>query len=124
MTRIQVAQRGTFTCNSSTAEEALKYLWQVLDEPCHGNMLLSCGPQKLEPGQLLHEFNRDLVCTNYSSLSSGPPIRIAQTHLRGITIEQLSSLLDFVKYRDSTWCEEYRGSPDYGRPLCLETRDL
>ena len=99
----------------------MKYLRQVLDEPCHGNMLLSCGPQKLEPGQLLHEFNRDLMCTNYSSLSSGPPIRIAQTHLRGITIEQLSSLLAFVNKRVSTWCENHSGSPEYGQPLSFET---
>ena len=32
------------------------------------------------------------VFANYSSLSSGPPINIAATELRGITIEQLSSL--------------------------------
>ena len=117
-----------------------------LDEPAHGNALLSCGPQKLEPEQQLREFNADFVprcptfsdlgmisavllrvpgehgvavetlldsdfltaiggeCgklgmphgaqvfANYSWLSSGPPIRIAATELRGITIEQLSSL--------------------------------
>ena len=32
------------------------------------------------------------VFANYSWLSSGPPIHIAATELRGITIEQLSSL--------------------------------
>ena len=32
------------------------------------------------------------VFANYSSLTSGPPINIAATELRGITIEQLSSL--------------------------------
>ena len=32
------------------------------------------------------------VFANYSWLSSGPPINIAATELRGITIEQLSSL--------------------------------
>eukprot|EP00435_Cladocopium_sp_Y103_P018524 s4321_g4.t1 len=118
MTRIQVFG-STFTCYSSTAEEAVEYLRQVLDEPCHGNILLSCGPQKLEPGQLLHEFNDDLVCTNYSCLSSGPPICIAQTHLRGITIEQLSSLLAFVEQRVSTWCGDH--FLEYGQPLLLET---
>ena len=117
-----------------------------LDEPWHGNVLLSCGPHKLEPKQQLQEFNADfvpwyegcwfvfvdapgnLICrqtvcaalvatsahtleerrcfqnqrgrlspcsqvfANYSWLSSGPPINIAATELRGITIEQLSSL--------------------------------
>ena len=32
-----------------------------LDEPWHGNVLLSCGPQKLEPKQQLQEFNADFV---------------------------------------------------------------
>ena len=35
-----------------------------LDEPWHGNVLLSCGPHKLEPKQRLQEFNADFVpCT-------------------------------------------------------------
>ena len=32
-----------------------------LDEPWHGNVLLSCGPHKLEPNQQLQEFNADFV---------------------------------------------------------------
>ena len=32
-----------------------------LDEPWHGNVLLSCGPHKLEPKQQLQEFNADFV---------------------------------------------------------------
>ena len=32
-----------------------------LDEPAHGNVLLSCGPQKLDPTQQLREFNADFV---------------------------------------------------------------
>ena len=32
-----------------------------LDEPWHGNVLLSCGPHKLEPNQRLQEFNADFV---------------------------------------------------------------
>jgi hypothetical protein len=36
--------------------------------------------------------SRAQVFANYSWLSSGPPIHIAATELRGITIEQLSSL--------------------------------
>ncbi|CAL1132715.1 unnamed protein product [Cladocopium goreaui] len=39
MARIQVPKKGTFSCNSSTAEEAVEYL--RLDEPWHGNVLLS-----------------------------------------------------------------------------------
>ena len=134
MACIQVPKKGTFTCTSSTAEEAVEYLRQVspghlrvkqsthwstlfragqlsmvywdpcrifgkkvcvflvetkwiietmanfpsfqhlrlswhtgprLDEPWHGNVLLSCGPHKLEPKQRLQEFNADFVprCT-------------------------------------------------------------
>eukprot|EP00435_Cladocopium_sp_Y103_P008757 s2229_g2.t1 len=70
MARIHVPKKGTFTCNSSTAEEAVKYLRQVLDEPAHGNVLLSCGPQKLDPKQQLREFNADFVFANYSWLLS------------------------------------------------------
>ena len=40
-------------------------------------------------GESCHGFQ---VFANYSWLSSGPPIHIAATELRGITIEQLSSL--------------------------------
>eukprot|EP00435_Cladocopium_sp_Y103_P004561 s4639_g1.t1 len=70
MVRIQVCKKGIFTCDSSTAEEAVEYLRQVppgrgemhrLDEPWHGNVLLSCGPHKLEPKQQLREFNADFV---------------------------------------------------------------
>ena len=93
MARIQVPKKGTFACDSSTAEEAIEYLRQVslgrlrwfksgwegpgkvlwfalgchrfprlrLDEPWHGNVLLSCGPHKLEPKQQLQEFNADFV---------------------------------------------------------------
>ena len=32
-----------------------------LDEPWHGNVLLSCDPHKLEPKQQLQEFNADFV---------------------------------------------------------------
>ena len=32
-----------------------------LDEPWHGNVLLSCGPHKLEPKQQLQEFNADFA---------------------------------------------------------------
>ena len=32
-----------------------------LDEPWHGNVLLSCGPHKLEPNQQLQEFNAEFV---------------------------------------------------------------
>ena len=42
-----------------------------LDEPWHGNVLLSCGPHKLEPKQQLQEFNSDfeprLRCQNVTS---------------------------------------------------------
>ena len=31
------------------------------DEPYHGNMLLSCGPDKLEPQQQLSEFDADFA---------------------------------------------------------------
>ena len=100
MARIHVPKKGTFTCDSNTAEEAVEYLKQVppgkfqvfqmpklvwerscwgsqlfspdvvkiniinrhsprLDEPWHGNVLLSCGPQKLEATRQLREFNAD-----------------------------------------------------------------
>eukprot|EP00435_Cladocopium_sp_Y103_P010191 s5763_g2.t1 len=37
---------------------------EMLDEPWHGNVLLSCGPHKLEPKQQLQEFNADLFCSS------------------------------------------------------------
>ncbi|CAL1139170.1 unnamed protein product [Cladocopium goreaui] len=114
--------KGTFTCDSSTAELAVEYLRQVLDEPWHGNVLLSCGPHKLEPKQRLQEFNADFVFANYSWLSSGPPINIAATELRGITIEQLSSLLVFVEDVASSWCEAHHLG--YGQPLSFEAFNL
>lgn len=98
----------------------MEYLRQVLDEPWHGQKVLSCGPQKLEPQDILHDFNDDFVLTNYSHLSSGPPISIPRTEVRGITIEQLSRLLDFVRFCCFTWYEPYDGHPDYGQPLPLE----
>ena len=117
--RIQVPGKGTFTCSSSTAEEAVEYLRQVLDEPWHGQKVLSCGPQKLEPQDILHDFNDDFVFTNYSHLSSGPPISIPRTEVRGITIEQLSRLLDFVGQRANlTWYEDFYAHCD--QPLSLE----
>ena len=118
--RIQVPKKGTFTCNSSTADEAVEYLRQVLDEPWHGQKLLSCGPQKLGPHNPMHEFNEDLVFANYSYLSSGPPIDIPRTEVRGITIKQLSRLLDFVEERASTWCEVHQCSPHYRQPLSFK----
>ncbi|CAL1150599.1 unnamed protein product, partial [Cladocopium goreaui] len=116
----RVPKKGTFTCSSSTAEEALEYLRQVLGEPWHGNKLLSCGPQKLRPQDLLHEFNEDLVFANYSCLSSGPPVPIPRTEVRGITIKQLSHFLEFVEERASSWCECASVSPPYGQPLSFK----
>ena len=118
--RIQVPKKGTFTCSSSIAHEAVEYLRQVLDEPWHGQKLLSCGPQKLRPQDLLHKFNEDLVFANYSYLSSGPPVPIPRTEVRGITIKQLSHLLDFVEERASSWCECVSVSPHYGQPLSFK----
>ena len=92
---------------------------QVLDEPWHGNKLLSCGPQELEPQQLLQKFNEDLVFTNCSCLSSGRPVAIPRKEVRGITIEQLERLLDFVEERAFTWHEDFSGSPHYGQPLSM-----
>ena len=119
--RIQVPEKGILTC-SSTAEEAVDYLRQVLaePEPWHGLKLLSCGPKKLAAGDLLHDFNDVLTFTNYSHLSSGPPISIPRTDVRGITIAQLLRLLDFVEKRASTWYETYPVLPHYGQPLSFE----
>ena len=93
---------------------------QVLGEPWHGNKLLSCGLQKLEADDLLHDFNDDFVFTNYSCLSSGPPVPIPRTEVRGITIKQLSHFLEFVKDRVSTWYEPFSVMPQYGQPLSLD----
>ena len=120
--RIQVHRGcGAFTCSSSTAEEAVEYLRQVLDEPWHGQKVLSCGPRKLKPQDILRDFNDDFVFTNYSHLSSGPPISIPRTEVRGITIEQLLCLLDFVRERvHLTWYEHFYAHCDYGQPLPFE----
>ena len=127
--RIQVPGEGTFTCSSSTAEEAVEYLGQVLDEPWHGQKVLSCGPRKLKPQDILHDFTDDFVLTNYSHLSSGPPISIPRTEERGISIEQLSRLLDFVRQRvHLTWYVPFESFDvhydladyHYGQPLNFE----
>ena len=48
-----------------------------LDEPWHGNVLLSCGPHKLEPNQRLQEFNADFV----------PRLRYHKFRSRRITLQ-------------------------------------
>ena len=48
------------TCHSGSSSRHL-FERLRLDEPWHGNVLLSCGPHKLEPKQQLQEFNADFV---------------------------------------------------------------
>lgn len=64
------------------------------------------------------------VLANFSALSTTPPIKIRATELRGISIDQLAVLLDFVKERAASWCEAHKDHPNYGNPLDFETFNL
>ena len=75
---------------------------------------ISCWPSRHDMGRLGLGMHHDApgiaqVFANYSWLSSGPPIHIAATELRGVTIEQLSSLqLGIEIVLRTLFCMAYR----------------
>ena len=119
MVQIRVPGRGLFTCSGNTVEEAILCLRETLQsETWHGNVLLSNGARRLGPKDCLNPLSGDLVLTNYSRLSSGPPIHIPAIERRGITIQQLVALRRFVKNHLPSWCETY--GDNYGQPIEFE----
>ena len=119
MTQIRVPGRGLFTCSGNTVKEAILYLRETLQsEAWHGNALLSIGGDPLGPTECLNPLSGDLVLTNYSRLSSGPPIRIPAIECRGITLQQLVAFRSFVKDHLPSWREIY--GDNYGQPIEFE----
>ena len=55
--------------------------------------------------------------TSFDSLGQSSQVRISRTELRGITLAQLTQLTSFIKEHAHLWCEAYKDSTDYGRPL-------
>ena len=97
------------------------------DEPWHGNTLLSCGPEKFQPADVVKDDGKDLTLANYSMLATPGRLQIA-TERSGITIPQIQALLDFMYNiiglvsSEGLWTGTF--GDEHGRPLSFETFNL
>ncbi|CAL1171926.1 unnamed protein product [Cladocopium goreaui] len=85
------------------------------------NAVLSQGVQHLKPGTALEAAAYTLV--SYDTLGSRA-INVPQTECRGISLKQLSQLVDFIRDHAHLWVETYSGSPNFEQPLELQTFNL
>ena len=115
-----------FLWSDATAKEAIEIALQSFQEPCHGAALLSCGTEKLEPSTELQTCrSTSFTLTNYSRLT---PAKSAEAHipteLRGITIQQLSDVVAFIRDFAPLWYEAHRASPQWGQVLAPDVFGL
>lgn len=97
------------------------------DDPWHGNTLLSCGPERFQPADVVKDDGKDLTLANYSMLATPGRLQIA-TERSGITIPQIQALLDFMyniiglMSSEGLWTGTF--GDEHGRPLSFETFNL
>ena len=112
--------------SNSTAAEVLATVRYSLDANWRGNQLVSVGPNQLKPEDLVCEAldagNPSLTVADFSRLGGPEICSISATELRGITLDQLESLLSFVQEMSPHWTENF--GPQRGQPLCFEKFNL
>jgi len=91
--------------------------------------LISMGAVQLEDKDVPMGSKSKLFMTDYTSLAAERPCKISSAEKRGITVEQLGKLREFIKShraKDRTlcgWCDMDLHSETYGQPLRYSTFD-
>eukprot|EP00435_Cladocopium_sp_Y103_P021673 s449_g5.t1 len=108
-------------------ENAVAAARQALPEERWDNVLLSCGVDQVEPGKALDNSTYALV--SYDALGNSA-VSIAKTEHRGITLQQLLQIVEFIRKHTTTattarfWVETFPQSPSFGLPLDFDKFNL
>eukprot|EP00435_Cladocopium_sp_Y103_P005523 s3126_g1.t2 len=112
----------TFQCPlPCTVEDAVSLAAQKTQLGSWENVLLSCGTQKLKPGDTLEAVEYSL--TSYDAFGNSA-IRIRKTECRGITLPQLQAIVSFITSHAHLWVETHSESPNFGQPLEAQVLNL